>query len=102
MQATYTKLKSGAWGVRVNSESVRKGQSITVAKKDGSTKTETIAAVVWHGNGISLCAIAQREPSYDRGSSLSSVERTYMRKYGWDGVRGSSSYYTSGMYDEES
>jgi hypothetical protein len=24
------------------------------------------------------------------------------RRYGWDGVRGSSSYYSSGQYDEES
>lgn len=31
-----------------------------------------------------------------------SVESRYQRKHGWDGVRGSSSYYTSGMYDAES
>ncbi len=42
------------------------------------------------------------KPSYDRGSSQRAVESMYRRRYGWDGVRGSSSYYTSGMYDEES
>jgi hypothetical protein len=32
----------------------------------------------------------------------SGVHAEDCRKYGWDGVRGSSSYYTSGQYDEES
>lgn len=32
----------------------------------------------------------------------SRTERTYRNRYGWDGVRGSASYYSSGMYDEES
>lgn len=32
----------------------------------------------------------------------SRTERVYKSRYGWDGVRGSSSYYSSGMYDEES
>lgn len=35
-------------------------------------------------------------------SGRTSTERKYMNKYGWDGKRNSSSYYTSGMYDEES
>jgi hypothetical protein len=35
-------------------------------------------------------------------SAPSSLERTYTRRYGWDGVRGSASYYSSGMYDEDS
>lgn len=34
--------------------------------------------------------------------SAESVRNTYRRRYGWDGVEGSSSYYTSGLYDEES
>lgn len=37
-----------------------------------------------------------------RSSRYNSIEQTYRRRYGWDGVRGSRSYYTSGMYDEES
>lgn len=28
--------------------------------------------------------------------------RVDCRRYGWDGVHGSSSYYTSGQYDEDS
>jgi hypothetical protein len=56
MSATYTKLRSGEWGVRVEG-AARAGQTITVRKKDGSTKTETIEKVVWTGNGVSLCAV---------------------------------------------
>ena len=37
-----------------------------------------------------------------RETSQERLERTYKKKYGWDGVRGSPSYYSSGMYDEES
>lgn len=55
--ATYTKLRDGSWGLRVEG-SAREGQRITVTKKSGETKTETITKVLWNGNGISLCAIA--------------------------------------------
>lgn len=34
--------------------------------------------------------------------SSKTTERVYKSRYGWDGVRGSRSYYSSGMYDEES
>jgi hypothetical protein len=56
MSATYTKLKSGEWGVRVEG-AVKEGQSVTVRKKNGETKTETVKKVVWSGGGISLCAV---------------------------------------------
>lgn len=101
MSATYTKLRSGEWGIRI-SGTAKKGDRVTVTKKSGESKIETVRNVVWSGNGITLCAVERQEPSYDRGSSQRSVERLYRNKYGWDGVRGSSSYYTSGMYDEES
>ena len=57
MRATYTKLKSGAWGIRAESEAIRNGDQIIVTKKDGSTKIEIVEAVVWRGNGVSVCAI---------------------------------------------
>jgi len=34
-------------------------------------------------------------------ASEASVDRVYKRRYGWDGRVGSSSYYSSGRYDEE-
>lgn len=38
-----------------------------------------------------------------RGKSANdNIRSVYRRKYGWDGVVGSPSYYSSGLYDEES
>jgi len=56
--ATYTKLRSGDWGIRVQG-SVEAGAVLTVTKKSGEAKAETVAKVVWSGNGITLCAIGQ-------------------------------------------
>ena len=56
--ATYTKLKDGSWGVRVEG-TAKSGQSVTVTKKSGETKSETIGRVLWSGNGISLCSVGQ-------------------------------------------
>jgi len=55
MPITYTKLKSGNWGVR-STEALITGQTITVTKKDGGTKTETVDKVVWSGNGVWIAA----------------------------------------------
>ena len=59
--ANYTKLKSGAWGVRVTGAAPKSGQRVTVTKKGGGTATETITRVVWSGNGVHLCAIAAKQ-----------------------------------------
>jgi hypothetical protein len=64
MSNTYTKLKNGSWGVRAAGK-VNDGASLTVAKKDGSTKIEHVEKVLWTGKDsrtgetISLCAISQ-------------------------------------------
>jgi hypothetical protein len=44
-QATYRRTKSGEWVVMAPASTLRSGQTITVTKKDGSTKVETIAKV---------------------------------------------------------
>lgn len=64
MAATYQKLKSGEWGIRSTS-AVAAGERVTVTKKDGTVKTETVVKVLWSGDGIWLCAItgADRPPA---------------------------------------
>lgn len=94
--ATYAKLNSGEWGLRVPGRP-REGQQVTVQKRSGESRAETIGKVVWSGNGFSLCTIEASNRQSPRAT-----ERTYQRRYGWDGVRGSASYYSSGMYDQES
>lgn len=57
--ATYTKLQSGEWGIRVQGNKPGVGSTLTVTKKDGTAKTETVAQVVWSGQGVHICAIAR-------------------------------------------
>lgn len=64
MSVTYSKLRSGDWGIRSTTE-LQPGQSVTVVKRDGGKKTETVDKLVWSGNGVWLATI---RPS-SRGSS---------------------------------
>lgn len=73
MTATYTKLRDGSWGIRV-AGSARAGATITVHKKSGETRSETVARVLWTGKDsrsgetVSLCAIG-RESAACRGKT---------------------------------
>ena len=76
MGASYTKLHSGEWGVRVDGKPAV-GSQVTVTKKAGGTSVETISGVVWSGpdrtfpsKTVSICAI-ERTPSGSRGRSSS-------------------------------
>ena len=53
---TYTKLRSGDWGVKADG-TVKSGDSVSVTKKSGETKRETVAKVLWTDGKTSLCAI---------------------------------------------
>lgn len=68
MSATFTKLKSGEWGIRVVG-AARPGMTVTVSKKDGTTDTKTIGKVVWSGNGVTICTMG--------GVSVSGGDRRY-------------------------
>lgn len=70
--ATYTKLKSGNWGIRSTSELIP-GQVVAVTTKAGATKMERVEHVVWSGNGVWLAAIAQSAPQ------RSSANRSHRR-----------------------
>jgi hypothetical protein len=81
---TYTKLKNGNWGVR-STEAIKSGQTITVRKKSGDTKIETIDKIVWSGDGVWLAAVtmakaangARRTSRGQRtGCSCGSIEDT--------------------------
>jgi hypothetical protein len=79
MSATYTKLKSGDWGVRFESPNKPQvGSTITAQTKDGTVKAETIERVLWSGpdsktgKQIHLCAIrkSERRSSSSRDSDM--------------------------------
>jgi len=50
---TYSKLRSGEWGLRSTTE-IKEGQVVTVTTKAGERRTETIGKIVWSGQGVWL------------------------------------------------
>jgi hypothetical protein len=56
---TYTKLRSGGWGIKVDGTAVA-GQVVIVTTKAGATRTETVAAVVHSGPAYSVCTIVPK------------------------------------------
>jgi hypothetical protein len=51
MKVSYTKLKTGEWGMRIEEcdEAPKPGASVTVTKRDGSKREEVMGSVVWSG-----------------------------------------------------
>lgn len=77
MKATFTKLKTGEWGVRVEGTPTV-GQEISVTKKSGEVSTVLVSKVVWEGtnpegHALSLCEIEAKQSTQPN--------RTYYRKY---------------------
>lgn len=98
MNATYTKLSNGTWGIRVSGIAVEAGTKITVCKQSGETKSEQVERVLWTGpdrktgETVRLCSIAAR-------SSSSEPSRRYGRGHGSAAsVPGYSSYCTANDY----
>lgn len=55
--STWTKLKSGRWGVRVPSGTTApQGENpvVTVTKRDGTTAQVVLGSCLWHGDTASL------------------------------------------------
>jgi hypothetical protein len=80
--ATYTKLRDGSWGLRVTGTTTPKAnEKVVVAKRDGTSKVEHVAAILWSGDGVHLCSISQcfsqRPLSPQRGGSGRGVRGTW-------------------------
>lgn len=84
---TFMKLRSGAWGVRVvGGPEPRKGESLRVSRKDGSTDEVAVQAVVWRGRtddckSLFFCAIERRENT-ERSISSSRRSSSYRPRSG--------------------
>ena len=65
MPIGYSKLKSGDWGIRGGGEPPEPGTEVTVVKRDGQERKETVGQVVWTGSdqrsgGMAWLATVQR------------------------------------------
>lgn len=91
MNATYTKLRDGTWGVKVPSIKAISGQKITVSKKSGDTKTEVIGRIIWEGDGVCICTIssggAQRKSRSPRTGCSCGSREDGTNAYGRDNCR---------------
>lgn len=56
---TFTKLRTGDWGLRVTGRGdVAPGDTVAVTKRSGQTELKTVGRVIWRGDGVVLCSIA--------------------------------------------
>jgi len=65
--ATPAKLRSGAWGARVQG-TVAEGDVVTITTRAGKSWQARVTRVVWTGEGVAICATE----SIDRPSRPSS------------------------------
>ena len=87
LTGTYTKLRSGEWGVRIQGEHRKSGEvgpyEVKVKTKAGKVKTE-VCEVFWSGSGISLATVQRREgPRVRAGSRFDA--RDFQRRHGGGG-----------------
>jgi len=92
MQASWTKLKSGAWGIKTRGGAPTPGEAVTVTKANGEQRTVTVARVIWRGEGVALCSIEGNDSS-KRGDSGSSSNGRSARAWAPCGYPGCSSSY---------
>lgn len=77
MATTFTKLRSGGWGIRVEGERPQDGARVNVTKKDGSATTVVVARVIWtdETGKLHLAAIEDKKRSgYRRDNAPRSIE----------------------------
>ena len=65
--ASWTKLRSGEWGVRGKGQAPAKGTSLDVQSQAGVVKHVTVACVVWSGDGAWIAAIVAEPRATDSG-----------------------------------
>lgn len=65
MLITFTKLKSGSWGLRISvgrGESISVGAEVEVSKRDGSVTKAIVGRILWSGDaedGAGKLALAE-------------------------------------------
>lgn len=65
---TYTKLRNGDWGLRGPTKDVQAGAAVTVTKRSGETKRETVGSVLWSDDKMAIASIAASS-AHSSGSS---------------------------------
>ena len=61
---SYSKLKSGDWGVRITGTG-KTGDMVNVQRKDGKLSPTKLGKLVWEGGGAQLYAIDKSAPDQE-------------------------------------
>jgi len=72
MEATWTKMRDGAWGVRVPGAPPAAGASVAVVRKDGTVSTVTVDRVVWSGDRVAICRVRSERRTAPAGRAARS------------------------------
>jgi len=70
--ATPTKLKSGAWGARVQG-TVKVGDTVTITTRAGKSWDARVTQVIWTGDGVSIAATESLDPKPRAAAPVSAV-----------------------------
>lgn len=67
LQPTFTKLRTGAWGIRVHlsETTIFPGANVHVTRKDGKVSRVIVKAIVWTDDKIALCSIVSPDKRAD-------------------------------------
>lgn len=57
---SYSKLKSGNWGVRSTQE-IAQGDTVVVTMKSGESREEVVERIVWSGDGVWIAALVGKD-----------------------------------------
>lgn len=80
---TWSKLKSGDWGLRSTSQ-LQMGTSVNVSKKDGTIKAAIVGQEVWNGNGVWIYAVGAAYAAASRAPKFTGrASRGFARCEGW-------------------
>jgi len=77
--ATPAKLRSGAWGARVEG-APGVGDVVTVTTKGGKSWEARVTRVLWAADGVALCATESLDRPVPRRSGGYSSRRYYARR----------------------
>lgn len=75
---SYSKLKSGNWGVRSTQE-IAQGDTVVVTMKSGESREEVVERIVWSGDGVWIAALVGKDrnkPAQNADSSESDDDLT--------------------------
>ena len=61
---THTKLRNGEWGLRGPFHEVSTGCTVSVHRRDGQVRRETVGRVVWSDGVLAIAATERSEPRF--------------------------------------